>query len=142
LMLDNHDSVSLKNFRGMLADESENTFVIFCVRRVKENDVEWLCLMLAVSPQKLRRFRGYDLDRRICNLQRLDISCDQRRHCSRSIDKNHFRRAARQRFDADRSRSRTQVEKSRPLDSWRENVEERLAQPIRGWSRLDRRRSF
>src|SRR5437868_4195558 len=100
MVLDNNDSVSLKNFRGMLADESENSFVIFCVRRVKENDVEWVCLMLDMLTQKLQRFHRYDLDRCICNLQRLDISCDQRRHFSRSIDKDHSCRPARQRFDA------------------------------------------
>src|SRR5207253_8040203 len=104
-MLDNHDSVGLKNFCGMLTYKPENSFVIFCVRRVKENDVEWLCLILDVSPQKLRRFGGYDLDIRFCNLQRIDISCDERRHFSRLIDKNNSRRAARQRFDADRARS-------------------------------------
>ena len=127
---------------GMLAYESENSFVIFCVRRVKENDMEWLCLMLDVSPQKLRRFGGYDLDLRSCNLQRIDISCDERRHCSRSIDKDNARRAARQRFDSDRARSRTQIQKSCALDSRREDVEERLAQSIGRRSRLDRRRAF
>ena len=87
-------------------------------------------------------FGDYDLDFRFCYLERLDIGRDQCRHFSRSIDKDNFHRAARQRFDSDRARSRTQVKKSRALDSRREDVEERLAQPIRGWSRLDRWRAF
>src|SRR5262245_3774995 len=61
-----------------------------------------------------------------------EVVGDERARAPIALDEGHLTGAAAQRLDTDRAGARVAVEHPRPVDSRRDHVEERLAQPIGG----------
>lgn len=111
MVFDNQQSIFGQQAGGVSTELIENLKVIGGVRGIEEDNIPGdtfptpsLDRCLTESPaNKLRRFCLNYLSFLFWNLAEVEVRFDKTAHLSRAIDKGDWMRAARQRFDANRS---------------------------------------
>ena len=107
------------------------------VRRIKHHDVEGGAREIGERARDARANNSIALSDAAVR----EVVRDELLRAAIAVDERDVRRAAAQRFDADRARAGVAVEDARALDARREDVEQRLAQLVgRGPQAFPRRR--
>src|SRR4051812_40931200 len=132
----NHEQRLLFNQRAGGLDRLQQ--LARAIRRIEKNDVE----RTATRRLRCAGKPSWDNSIAVADAASLEVAPDEG-ECARIVfDERHVRRAATQRFDPDRARSREPIQHPGPFDPARHHVEQRLAQLVGGWSQPLPCRSF
>ena len=111
----------------------EDQEIVIGIRRVEEDDIPGIKAPVPRerSSQIGMSFGLDNLTLIFFNTAKIEIGLDQRAHLSRLIDKDRVSCTPRQGLNSDCSRPGAKIKKARIFDSWRDDVEECLAETIR-----------
>lgn len=138
VMFDNQHSVMFKQARCEFSESIQHRLMIISVRRVVEDNIPRTIASFYRLAKKLDRVTRHHDRFGIGNSTQREIAFNQGSHLSGVIHEGRMRGAARKGFNPDRTRARAKIEKARLANSGSQNVEERLAQTVRGRTCVER----
>ena len=134
VMLDDEDAAFVFECRAN-SKELENGRIVSRIRRIKESHVPQVALIHHNTSQEIYRITQDYFRLSFRHSATFEVHLDKVAHLRRAINEGHVRRSARQSLDADRARTRAEINEARFDNPLSQKIEESFTQPPRRWPR-------